>query len=65
MGTNAEDGFKLLNAQNAAKEATKDATSEATGTPEATSTATESEMCIRDRENSLPLSAQLFIRIIV
>ena len=46
VGTNAEDGFKLLNAQNAAKEATKDATSEATSaateTPEATSTATES-----------------------
>lgn len=38
VGTNAEDGFKLLNAQNAAKEATKDATSEATTTPEATST---------------------------
>ncbi len=42
VGTNAEDGFKLLNAQNAAKEATKEATSEATTTPEATSTATES-----------------------
>lgn len=42
VGTNAEDGFKLLNAQNAAKEATKDATSEATTIPEATSTATES-----------------------
>ena len=42
VGTNAEEGFKLLNAQNAAKEATKDATSEATTTPEATSTATES-----------------------
>lgn len=42
VGTDAEDGFKLLNAQNAAKEATKDATSEATTTPEATSTATES-----------------------
>lgn len=42
VGTNAEDGFKLLNAQNAAKEATKDATSEATTTPEATSTTTES-----------------------
>lgn len=42
VGTNAEDGFKLLNAQNAAKEATKSATSEATTTPEATSTATES-----------------------
>lgn len=42
VGTNAEDGFKLLNAQNAAKEATKGATSEATTTPEATSTATES-----------------------
>ena len=42
VGNNAEDGFKLLNAQNAAKEATKDATSEATTTPEATSTATES-----------------------
>lgn len=41
VGTNAEDGFKLLNAQNAAKEATKDATSEATTAPEATSTATE------------------------
>ena len=42
VGTNAEDGFKLLNAQNAAKEAAKGATSEATTTPEATSTATES-----------------------
>lgn len=42
VGTDAEEGFKLLNAQNAAKEATKDATSEATTTPEATSTATES-----------------------
>lgn len=42
VGTNAEDGFKLLNAQNAAKEATKGATSEATTTPEVTSTATES-----------------------
>lgn len=42
VGTNAEDGFKLLNAQNAAKEATKGATSEATTTPEATSTATKS-----------------------
>ena len=42
VGTNAEDGFKLLNAQNAAKEATKDATSEATTTPEASATATES-----------------------
>lgn len=42
VGTNAEDGFKLLNAQNAAKEATKGATSEAITTPEATSTATAS-----------------------
>lgn len=42
VGTDAEEGFKLLNAQNAAKEATKDATSETTTTPEATSTATES-----------------------
>lgn len=42
VGIDAEDGFKLLNAQNAAKEATKGATSEATTTPEATSTATES-----------------------
>lgn len=42
VGTNAEDGFKLLNAQNAAKEATSEATSAATETPEATSTATES-----------------------
>ena len=42
VGTDAEDGFKLLNAQNAAKEATKGATSEATTIPEATSTATES-----------------------
>ena len=38
VGTNAEDGFKLLNAQNAAKESTR----EAAETPEATSTATES-----------------------
>lgn len=42
VGTNAEDGFKLLNAQNAVQEATKGATSEATTTPEATSTATKS-----------------------
>lgn len=42
VGTDAEKGFKLLNAQNAEKEAAKDATSEATTTPEATSTATES-----------------------
>lgn len=42
VGTDAEEGFKLLNAQNAAKEATKDATSEATTTPEASTTATES-----------------------
>ena len=38
VGTNAEDGFKLLNAQNAAKESTR----EAAETPEATSTAAES-----------------------
>lgn len=38
VGTNAENGFKLLNAQNAAKESTR----EAAETPEATSTATES-----------------------
>lgn len=36
VGTNAEAGFKLLNAQNAAKESTR----EAAETPEATSTAT-------------------------
>ena len=42
VGTDAEDGFKLLNAQNAAKEASKDATSEATTTPEANATAAES-----------------------
>ena len=42
VGTNAEDGFKLLNAQNAAKEAAKETTSEATTTPEASATATES-----------------------
>ena len=42
VGTNAEEGFKLLNAQNAAKEATSEATSAATETPKATSTATES-----------------------
>ncbi|WP_279741569.1 TIGR03773 family transporter-associated surface protein [Rothia sp. RSM386] len=42
VGTNAEDGFKLLNAQNAAKEAAKESTSEATTTPEASATATES-----------------------
>lgn len=42
VGTNAEDGFKLLNAQNAAKEATQGATSEATTTPEASATTTES-----------------------
>lgn len=42
VGTNAEDGFKLLNAQNAAKEAAKESTSEATTTPEASATSTES-----------------------
>lgn len=42
VGTNAEDGFKLLNAQNAAKEAAKESTSEATTTPEASATATKS-----------------------
>lgn len=42
VGTNAEEGFELLNAQNAAKEATSEATSAATETPKATSTATES-----------------------
>lgn len=42
VGTNAEEGFKLLNAQNAAKEAAKESTSEATETPEASATATES-----------------------
>lgn len=42
VGTNAEEGFELLNAQNAAKEATSEATSAATETPKATSTAAES-----------------------
>lgn len=42
VGTDAEEGFKLLNAQNAAKEAAKESTSEATETPEASATATES-----------------------
>lgn len=42
VGTNAEDGFELLNAQNAAKEAAKESTSEATTTPEAGATATKS-----------------------
>lgn len=42
VGTNAEDGFKLLNTQNAAKETIKDATSKATTTPEASATTTES-----------------------
>lgn len=42
VGTNAEDGFKLLNAQNAAKEAAKESTSEATTTPGASATSTES-----------------------
>lgn len=42
VGTNAEDGFKLLNEQNAAKEAAKESTSEATTTPEASATSTES-----------------------
>ena len=42
VGTNAEDGFKLLNEQNAAKQAASEATSEATTTPEASATATES-----------------------
>ena len=42
VGTNAEDGFELLNAQNAAKEAAKESTSEATTTPEAIATATKS-----------------------
>ena len=42
VGANAEDGFELLNAQNAAKEAAKESTSEATTTPEAIATATKS-----------------------
>lgn len=42
VGTDTEEGFKLLNAQNAAKEAAKESTSEATETPEASATATES-----------------------
>ena len=42
VGTDAEEGFQLLNAQNAAKEAAKESTSEATTTPEASATATES-----------------------
>ena len=42
VGTNAEGGFELLNAQNAAKEAAKESTSEATTTPEASATATKS-----------------------
>ena len=42
VGTIAEDGFELLNAQNAAKEAAKESTSEATTTPEASATATKS-----------------------
>ncbi len=62
VGTDAEDGFKLLNAQNAAKEASKDATSEATNeateTPEATSTATESATGTPSASTSTSASAE-------
>ena len=58
VGTDAEDGFKLLNAQNATKEASKDATSEATETPEATSTATESTTGTPGASTSTSASAE-------
>lgn len=57
VGTNAEDGFKLLNAQNAAKETTKDATSEATTTPEASATTTESATSSAGASTSASASA--------
>lgn len=58
VGTDAEDGFKLLNAQNAAKEASKDATSEAAETPKATSTATESATGTPSASTSTSASAE-------
>ena len=58
VGTNAEEGFKLLNEQNAAKEASKDATSEATETPEASATATESATGTPSASTSTSASAE-------
>lgn len=59
VGTNAEDGFKLLNAQNAAKEAAKESTSEATTTPEANATATESAIGTPGASASASASAEV------
>lgn len=54
VGTNAEDGFKLLNAQNAAKEATKDATSEATSTATESTTSSASASTSASAEAGAP-----------
>lgn len=64
VGTNAEDGFKLLNAQNAAKEATKGATSEATSTAteSATSSASASTSASAEAGASAEASASTGIR---
>ena len=64
VGTNAEDGFKLLNAQNAAQEATKGATSEATSTAteSATSSASASTSASAEAGASAEASASTGIR---
>lgn len=64
VGTNAEDGFKLLNAQNAAKETTKGATSEATSTAteSATSSASASTSASAEAGASAEASASTGIR---
>ena len=64
VGTNAEDGFKLLNEQNAAKEATKDATSEAstTATESATSSPSASTSASAEASASAQASASTGIR---
>ena len=58
VGTNAEEGFKLLNEQNAAKQAASEATSEATTTPEASATATESVTGTPSASTSASASAE-------
>lgn len=64
VGTNAEDGFKLLNEQNAAKEATKDATSKAstTATESATSSPSASTSASAEASASAQASASTGIR---
>lgn len=60
VGTDAEKGFELLNAQNAAKEATKDATSEASTT--ATSSPSASTSASAEASASAQASASTGIR---